>query len=139
MYSDTDVMNPNTPVGSTSIGEVGVGVASGGTVFFGPDQYRHANEIQTNRKQFEVAGYYDIGDHAITLGYKKMENDMFNMFSRNELKKMIEEHGGKNVGSISKSTTFVLAGENMGPSKKEKAESLGVNLVNEDEFLAKIS
>ena len=85
MYSDTDVMNPNTPVGSTSIGEVGVGVASGGTVFFGPDQYRHANEIQTNRKQFEVAGYYDIGDHAITLGYKKMENDMFNMFSRNSL------------------------------------------------------
>jgi DNA ligase (NAD+) len=52
---------------------------------------------------------------------------------------MIEEHGGKNVGSISKSTTFVLAGENMGPSKKEKAESLGVNIVNEDEFLAKIS
>ena len=85
MYSDTDVMNPNTPVGSTSIGEVGVGVASGGTVFFGPDQYRHANEIQTNRKQFEVAGYYDIGDHAITQGYKKMENDMFNMFSRNSL------------------------------------------------------
>ena len=85
MYSDTDVMNPNTPVGSTSIGEVGVGVASGGTVFFGPDQYRHANEIQTNRKQFEVAGYYDIGDHAITLGYKKIENDMFNMFSRNSL------------------------------------------------------
>ena len=85
MYSDTDVMNPNTPVGSTSIGEVGVGVASGGTVFFGPDQYRHANEIQTNRKQFEVAGYYDIGDHAITLGYKKMENNMFNMFSRNSL------------------------------------------------------
>ena len=85
MYSDTDVMNPNTPVGSTSIGEVAIGVASGGTVFFGPDQYRHANEIQTNRKQFEVSGYYDIGDHAITLGYKKMENDMFNMFSRNSL------------------------------------------------------
>ena len=52
---------------------------------------------------------------------------------------MIEEHGGKNVGSISKSTTFVLAGENMGPSKKEKAESLGIPLVNENKFLAKIS
>ena len=45
----------------------------------------------------------------------------------------------KNVGSISKNTTFVLAGENMGPSKKEKAKSFGVNIVNEDEFLAKIS
>jgi len=64
---------------------------------------------------------------------------VFSKFSRNELKKMIEEHGGKNVGSISKSTTFVLAGENMGPSKKNKAESLGVIIVNEDEFLAKIS
>lgn len=85
MYSDTDVMNPNTPVGSTTIGEVGVKVASGGTVFFGPDQYRHANEIQTNRKQFELAGYYDVGNHAITLGYKSIENDMFNMFSRNSL------------------------------------------------------
>lgn len=85
LYSDTDVINPNTPVGSTSIGEVGVGVASGGTVFFGPDQYRHANEIQTNRKQFELAGYYDVGNHAITLGYKSIENDMFNMFSRNSL------------------------------------------------------
>ena len=59
--------------------------SSGGTVFFGPDQYRHANEIQTNRKQFEVAGYYDVGNHAITLGYKSIENDMFNMFSRNSL------------------------------------------------------
>ena len=85
MYSDTDVMNPNTPVGATTIGEVGIVVPSGGTVFFGPDQYRHANEIQTNRKQFEVAGYYNIGDHAITLGYKSVENDMFNMFSRNSL------------------------------------------------------
>ena len=72
-------------------------------------------------------------------GMRIVVSGVFNMFSRNELKKMIEEHGGKNVGSISKSTTFVLAGENMGPSKKEKAESLGVNIVNEDEFLAKIS
>ena len=72
-------------------------------------------------------------------GMRIVVSGVFNMFSRNELKKMIEEHGGKNVGSISKSTTFVLAGENMGPSKKEKAASLGVNIVNEDEFLAKIS
>jgi DNA ligase (NAD+) len=72
-------------------------------------------------------------------GMRIVVSGVFYMFSRNELKKMIEEHGGKNVGSISKSTTFVLAGENMGPSKKEKAESLGVNIVNEDEFLAKIS
>ena len=57
----------------------------------------------------------------------------------NELKKMIEEHGGKNVSSISKNTTFVLAGDNMGPSKKQKAENLGIPLLTEIEFLAKIS
>ena len=85
MFADTDVTNLNTPVGSTSIGEVGIKVPSGGTVFFGPDQYRHANEIITNRKQFEVTGYYDVGNHSFTLGYKSIENDMFNMFSRNSL------------------------------------------------------
>ena len=47
---------------------------------------------------------------------------IFTNYSRNELKQLIEKHGGKNVSSISKKTTFVLAGENMGPSKKEKAE-----------------
>ena len=72
-------------------------------------------------------------------GMKIVVSGVFEKYSRAELKKMIEEHGGKNVGSISKSTTFVLAGDNMGPSKKEKAESLGISLVNEDEFLAKIS
>jgi len=71
-------------------------------------------------------------------GMKIVVSGVFEKYSRAELKKMIEEHGGKNVGSISKSTTFVLAGDSMGPSKKEKAESLGIPLVNEDEFLAKI-
>jgi len=52
---------------------------------------------------------------------------------------MIEEHGGRNIGSISKNTTFVLAGDNMGPSKKQKAEDLKIPLVNETEFLEKIS
>ena len=52
---------------------------------------------------------------------------------------MIEDHGGKNVNSISKNTTFVLAGNNMGPSKKKKAEDLGVELVSEKEFLAKLN
>ena len=48
---------------------------------------------------------------------------------------MIELHGGKNSGSISKKTSFVLAGDNMGPEKLKKAESLGIKLINEDEFL----
>ena len=55
--------------------------------------------------------------------------------SRDEYKAMIEQHGGKNVGSVSKKTSFILAGENMGPEKRKKAEDLGIKLMTEDEFL----
>ena len=55
--------------------------------------------------------------------------------SRDEYKDMIENNGGKNVGSVSKTTSFILAGENMGPAKLEKANKLGVRLVSEEEFL----
>jgi DNA ligase (NAD+) len=60
---------------------------------------------------------------------------VFSQHSRDEYKRMIEAHGGKNVGSISKKTSFVLAGENMGPEKRKKAESLQIALVNEEDFL----
>lgn len=59
--------------------------------------------------------------------------------SRDEYKDIIEKNGGKNVGSISSKTNFILAGENMGPSKLEKAQKLGIRILNEDEFLALIS
>jgi len=55
--------------------------------------------------------------------------------SRDEYKELIESHSGKNVGSVSKKTSFILAGDNMGPEKRKKAESLGVPLVSEEEFL----
>lgn len=59
----------------------------------------------------------------------------FSHHSRDEYKQIIEQHGGKNVGSISKKTDMVLAGENMGPAKLEKASSLGIPIINEDDFL----
>ena len=63
---------------------------------------------------------------------------VFQKHSRDELKNMIEQNGGKNSGSISKKTSFVLAGDNMGPEKLKKAESLGVKIISEDEFLSMI-
>lgn len=63
---------------------------------------------------------------------------VFQHHSRDEYKALIEKHGGKNVGSISKKTSFILKGDNMGPSKLEKAEKLGIRLVEEDEFLKMI-
>ena len=63
---------------------------------------------------------------------------VFAHHSRDEYKALIEQHGGKNVGSISGKTSFILAGENMGPSKLQKAEKLGIAIVNEDDFLKMI-
>ncbi|MBO7128401.1 MAG: NAD-dependent DNA ligase LigA [Prevotella sp.] len=63
---------------------------------------------------------------------------VFAHHSRDEYKAIIEQNGGKNVGSISNKTSFILAGENMGPSKLQKAEKLGIKIMSEDEFLALI-
>lgn len=63
---------------------------------------------------------------------------VFSKHSRDEYKAMIEKHGGRNIGSISAKTGFVLAGENMGPAKLEKARKLGIRIVTEDEFLGMI-
>ena len=60
---------------------------------------------------------------------------VFAHHSRDEYKAMIEANGGKNVGSVSKKTSFILAGDNMGPEKRKKAEDLGIPLVSEDDFL----
>lgn len=62
----------------------------------------------------------------------------FSHHSRDEYKEIIEREGGKNSGSISKKTSFVLAGENMGPAKKEKCEKLGIPMISEDDFLKMI-
>jgi DNA ligase (NAD+) len=63
---------------------------------------------------------------------------VFSHHTRDEYKELIEENGGKNASSISGSTSFVLAGDNMGPSKREKAEELGINIITEEEFLKMI-
>ena len=61
---------------------------------------------------------------------------VFQHHSRDEYKALIEQHGGKNVGSISNKTSFILAGDNMGPAKLEKAQKLGIRIMSEDEFLS---
>jgi DNA ligase (NAD+) len=68
-------------------------------------------------------------------GFSIVISGTFSQFSRDELKLMIEKNGGKNVSSISSKTSFLVAGENMGPSKLEKAKSLGLKILSETEFL----
>lgn len=67
-----------------------------------------------------------------------MISGVFAQHSRDEYKMMIEQNGGKNAGSISSKTSFILAGENMGPSKLQKATKLGIPIVRENEFLEMI-
>lgn len=64
---------------------------------------------------------------------------VFTLHSREEYKQMIEQHGGKNVGSVSAKTDYILAGDNMGPAKLEKAQKLGVKIIDENAFLEMIS
>ncbi len=89
--------------------------------------------LQMSLSEESLAGHTDkLAGHSIVI------SGVFAKHSRDEYKALIEQHGGKNVGSISKNTTFVLAGENMGPAKLEKAQKLGVRIVNEEEFLEMI-
>jgi DNA ligase (NAD+) len=64
---------------------------------------------------------------------------VFETISRNEIKKLIEDNGGKNTSSISAKTNFLVAGENMGPAKLAKAEKLGITILSEQEFLKMIN
>ena len=63
----------------------------------------------------------------------------FALHSRDEYKQMIEQNGGHNASSVSKNTSFILAGDNMGPQKLEKARQLGIEIINEQQFLQLIS
>lgn len=71
-------------------------------------------------------------------GQNVVISGVFTHHSRDEYKVLIEKHGGKNTGSISGKTSFILAGDSMGPAKLEKARKLGIRIVNEDEFLQMI-
>ena len=121
-----------------AVDEIGDKIAESVVNYFSIEEnLKLINNLKESGLQF-VSTIEDTTKSSNLNGMKIVVSGVFNQNSRAEYKKMIEEHGGKNVSSISKNTTFVLAGENMGPSKKQKAEDLKITLVNEDEFLAKI-
>lgn len=88
--------------------------------------------LQIQGQELEVVSQALAGQSIVISG-------TFAQHSRDEYKAMIEAHGGKNVGSVSKKTSFILAGENMGPEKQKKAEALGIRLMTEEEFLELIA
>lgn len=90
----------------------------------------HGIKMQLSEDQMTAAGDALAGLSIVISG-------VFQHHSRDEYKALIERNGGKNVGSISSKTSFILAGDNMGPSKLQKAEKLGIKIMGEDEFLEK--
>ncbi len=86
-------------------------------------------QMQLSEEQMQEAGDKLKGKSIVISG-------VFQKHSRDEYKEMIERNGGKNVGSISSKTSFILAGDNMGPAKLQKAEKLGVQIIDEETFLA---
>jgi DNA ligase (NAD+) len=122
----------------SAVNEIGPSIAQSVVDFFSNEGNRE--EIE-NLKQaglsFEVIEK-ELASNALR-GAKIVVSGVFTKFSRNELKQLIEENGGKNVSSISKNTDYLVAGENMGPAKKEKAEKLGVKIISEEEFVELIA
>ena len=120
-----------------AVDEIGERIAGSVVAFFANPQNQQLVEcLRSAGVQFEMHEDESVQKSEILKGMSIVISGVFVHHSRDEYKDMIERNGGKNVGSVSKSTSFILAGENMGPSKLEKAQKMGVRLVSEDEFLA---
>ena len=122
-----------------AIPEIGPKIAQSIVDFFADERNRvivgrlRAAGLQMALTEEETAGQTDK-----LMGKKVVISGVFAKHSREEYKAMIEQNGGKNVSSISSATSFILAGENMGPAKLEKARKLGIDIINEDQFLEMI-
>lgn len=124
----------------TNIDEIGTKIAQSILSYFSNPANRElitrlkAAGLQFHRKEEDLSTYTNK-----LAGMSIVISGVFTHHSRDEYKTLIEKNGGKNSGSISNKTSFILAGDNMGPAKLEKAQKLGIRIVNEDEFLEMIS
>jgi DNA ligase (NAD+) len=106
--------------------------------FHNPQNREIVERLRGYGLQFQLASSLLSPLSTKLAGQSIVISGVFAHHSRDEYKLIIEQNGGKNVGSISSKTSFILAGENMGPSKLQKAEKLGIRIVSEDEFLEMI-
>lgn len=123
-----------------SVDEIGEKIAQSIVSYFANPLNRSLVErlkeagLQFSRSEEDLSGYTDkLAGQSIVI------SGVFEYHSRDEYKEMIERNGGKNVGSISSKTSFILAGANMGPAKLEKAQKLGIRIMSENEFLDLLS
>ncbi len=117
------------------IDEVGGTIAESIFLFFENEKNRNIiSRLKKAGLQFELTEEQRQGGSNKLEGLTFVISGVFNRHSRDQLKDIIELNGGKNSGSISKKTNFILAGDNMGPEKLKKAQSLGVKMISEEEF-----
>ena len=122
-----------------AIDEIGEKIAESIIHFFSSEKNRTLVErLKAAGLKMEMNAEQTANVSNLLEGQSVVISGVFSVHSRDEYKDIIEKHGGKNVGSISKKTSFILAGENMGPSKLEKAQALGIKIMSETEFLSMI-
>ncbi len=123
-----------------AVDEIGDKIAESIVAFF-QDEYnlQIIQRLQNQGLQFELAAEENKVERDLFKGASFVVSGVFSSFSRDELKEKIEALGGKNVSAISAKTNYVLAGENMGPSKLEKAQKLNITILSEQDFLNMIN
>lgn len=136
---DIDKLMNSTMEDLTSIDEIGSVIAESVISFFHEPINREIVErLRAAGLQMAISSDAKAMMSDKLAGKSIVISGVFQHHSRDEYKKLIEQNGGKNVSSISKKTDFVFAGENMGPSKLQKAQDLGIKIINEEEFLKMI-
>ena len=124
----------------TAVDEIGERIARSIIAYFADERNRTlVNRLKEYGLQMSVAEEKLANRSEKLKGLSIVISGTFATHSRDEYKAMIEQHGGKNSGSVSGKTDYILAGDNMGPAKLEKAAKLGVKIINEDEFLNMIA
>ncbi len=122
-----------------AVNEIGERIAHSVIDFFSKEyNITIINRLKNKGLQFSIIEK-DTSVSTVLNGLNFVVSGVFNTFSRNELKKSIEDNGGKNVSSLSKKTDYLIAGDKMGPAKKVKAEKLGIPIISEEEYLKMIS
>ena len=117
------------------IDEIGGKIAESVVEWFSKDEHLELiQSLKSKGLQFAINEEQLEGQTDKLAGLNIIISGTFEKHSRDELKKLIEKHGGKNVGSISKKTSYMLAGNNIGPSKLEKVDKLGIPMISEDDF-----
>ena len=138
-FRTIDALKEATLEDLVQVDEIGARIAQSVMQYFADEKNLQVIErlreagVQMQMEELDMSDFTDkLAGKSIVI------SGVFTHHSRDEYKNLIEKNGGKNVGSISKKTSFILAGENMGPCKVEKAEKLCIPIVSEDEFLQMI-